>query len=468
MTDRVFPDGFLWGVATSAYQIEGATGEGGRGESIWDRFASIPGAISDGSDGSIACDHYHRWREDLQLMRHLGVKAYRFSIAWPRVMPHGRGAINAAGLDFYDSLVDGLLEAGIRPFVTLNHWDLPQRLQDGGGWAARRTADAFVAYAEAVSMRLGDRVRDWTTHNEPWCVATLGHEQGVHAPGRRDPVEALRAAHHLLLSHGWAVPVLRRNSPGARVGIALNPVPAYPASPSDADRDAARRFDGAANRWYLDPIFRGSYPRDAVEDLAQEGLLPGGSMPWVEDGDMKSIAASLDFLGINYYSSAVLRSDRIPEADNAPRSVPEAPPAERTDMGWEVFPQGLHDLLVRIQRAYRPPSVHVTECGAAYDTAPGPGRRVKDARRQEFLREHLLAAHRAIADGVPLAGFFLWTLVDNFEWAHGFTQRFGVVWLDRVTQERTLKDSALWYRDVIAANAVDDGAPRVHVMRRLA
>jgi beta-glucosidase len=466
MTARAFPDGFLWGVATSAYQIEGATGEGGRGESIWDRFASIPGTISDGSDGSIACDHYHRWREDLLLMSELDVQAYRFSIAWPRVMPHGRGAINAAGLDFYDALVDGLLEAGIRPFVTLHHWDLPQSLQDEGGWASRRTAEAFVAYAEAVSMRLGDRVRDWTTHNEPWCVATLGHELGVHAPGRRDPVEALRAAHHLLLSHGWAVPVLRRNSHGARVGIVLNPVPAYPASPSDADREAARRFDGAANRWYLDPIFRGAYPRDAVEDLAQAGLLAGGSMPWVAAGDMKSISTPLDYLGINYYSRAVLRSDRIPEAENEPRSVPEAPPEERTDMGWEVFPQGLHDLLVGIQREYRPPSVHVTECGAAYDTAPGPGRRVADSRRQEFLREHLLAAHRAIADGVPLAGFFLWTLVDNFEWAHGFTKRFGVVWLDRATQERTLKDSALWYRDVIAANAVDDGAP--HVMRRLA
>jgi beta-glucosidase len=466
MAHRVFPRDFLWGVATSAYQIEGATGEGGRGESIWDRFASTPGTIADGSDGGMACDHYHRWREDLSVMRQLGVQAYRFSIAWPRVMPHGRGAVNATGLDFYDSLVDGLLDAGIRPFATLNHWDLPQRLQDEGGWPVRGTAEAFVAYAEAVSMRLGDRIRDWTTHNEPWCVATLGHEQGVHAPGHRDPVEALRASHHLLLSHGWAVPVLRRNSPGARVGIVLNLVPGYPASPSDADHEATRRFDGSFNRWYLDPIFRGSYPRDAVEDRRQAGHLPRGEMPWVEEQDLPGIAAPLDYLGVNYYSRAVLRSDRIPEAANAPRSVTEAPREERTDMGWEVYPQGLHDLLVRVQREYRPPKVYVTECGAAYDTGPGPGRRVADGRRREFLRDHLLAALGAIADGVPLAGFFLWTLVDNFEWRHGYGKRFGVVWLDRVTQERIVKESALWYRDVIAANAVDDGAP--HVVRRLA
>jgi len=466
MTDRVFPDGFVWGVATSAYQIEGATREGGRGESIWDRFASRPGAVADGSSGSVACDHYQRWRDDLKLMKRLGVRAYRFSISWPRVLPHGRGTVNATGLDFYDSLVDGLLEAGIRPFATLNHWDLPQRLQEEGGWPARSTVEAFASYTEAVSMRLGDRVRDWTTHNEPWCIATLGHEQGVHAPGLRDPVAALRASHHLLLSHGRAVPVLRRNSPGARVGIVLNLVPGYPASPSDADRDALRRFDGSFNRWYLDPIFRGHYPPDVVEDHARAGLLPRGEMPWVEEPDLAAIAVPFDYLGVNYYSRAILRSDRIPEAENAPRSVEEAPPEERTDMGWEVYPQGLGDILSRVQREYRPREIYVTECGAAYDTGPGPGRRVADGRREEFLRAHLLVAQRAIEDGVPLSGFFLWTLIDNFEWQHGFTKHFGIVWLDRATQERTLKDSALWYRDVIGANAVDDGVPVL--ARRLA
>ena len=461
MTARIFPDGFLWGVATSAYQIEGATRERGRGESVWDRFASTPGNILDGSNGDVACDHFHRWREDLALMKGLGVRSHRFSVGWSRVTPTGRGAVNQAGLDFYDALVDGMLEAGIRPFATLDHWDMPQALQEAGGWPERSTAEAFLAYAEAVSMRLGDRVRDWTTHNEPWCIATLGHELGMHAPGLRDPAAALRASHHLLLSHGWAIPALRRNSPGCRVGIVVNLAPAYPASSSDADREATRRFDGAFNRWHLDPLFQGRYPPDAVEDRTRDGVLTRGEMPWVEAMDLRSIAEPTDYLGINYYSRAVLRSDRIPETENAPRSVFEDPQEARTDMGWEVFPQGLHDLLLRIHREYGPRQIQVTECGAAFDDGPGPDGRIHDSRRVDFLRGHLLAAHRAIAEGVPLAGFFLWTLLDNFEWQHGYTKRFGVVWVDRRTMERITKDSALWYRDVIAANAVEDGAPRV-------
>jgi beta-glucosidase len=463
---HAFPDGFLWGVATSAYQIEGATAEGGRGESVWDRFARKPGAIADGSDGSVACDHFHRWREDLALLRDLGVRAYRFSVAWPRVLPLGRGAVSQRGLDFYDALVDALLEAGIRPFVTLHHWDLPQRLQDDGGWTSRRTVDAFVDFAEAVSMRLGDRVRDWTTHNEPWCVATLGHERGVHAPGLRDPAAALLASHHLLLSHGRAVPILRRNSRGARVGIVLNLVPGQPASASEADRDATRRHDGTFNRWYLDPLYRGRYPADVVEDLARAGRLPGGRMPWVEPGDLAAISAPTDFLGVNYYSRAIVRSDAVPEAENAPRTLREPSLAERTASGWEIHPQGLHDVLVRVHREYAPPAIHVTECGAAFDDVRGPGPRVDDARRRDFLAAHLRAAWRALADGVPLRGFFVWTLVDNFEWEHGYGRRFGVVWLDRATQQRLMKDSALWYRGVIATNAVEDGAPQG--MRRLA
>jgi beta-glucosidase len=266
MAEHPFPDGFLWGVATSALQIEGGSEADGRGESIWDRFAASPGRIADGSDARVACDHYHRWREDLGLMKWLGIGAYRFSVAWPRVIPAGRGAINPAGLDFYDSLVDVLLEAGIRPSVTLYHWDLPQALQDRGGWGARETAEAFAEYADAVSLRLGDRVHHWVTHNEPWCVATLGHEQGVHAPGHRDPAEALRVGHHVLLSHGWATEVVRQNSPGAEVGIVLLLSPVWPATTSRVDGEAARRLDGSLNRWYLDPLFHGRYPDDAVAD----------------------------------------------------------------------------------------------------------------------------------------------------------------------------------------------------------
>jgi beta-glucosidase len=456
VTKRAFPPGFLWGVATSAYQIEGATEADGRGESIWDRFAATPGKIADRSDARVACDHHRRWREDLALLSELGVNAYRFSVAWPRVVPRGRGAVNRAGLDFYDRLVDALLEAGVQPLATLYHWDLPQRLQDEGGWGARATAEAFVAYAEAVAMRLGDRVRRWATHNEPWCIATLGHEQGEHAPGLRDPALALRAAHHVLLSHGWATAALRRHAPGAEVGLVLNLVPAWPASPSEADRDAARAFDGFFNRWYLDPVFHGAYPADAVADRVARGHLRGPELPFVRDGDLAAIAAPIDFLGVNYYTRAILRSDAVPESENAPRTIPAPAPEALTDMGWEVFAPGLHDLLVRLHRDYAPPSLLVTENGAAFEDPPGAaGPVVEDPRRVAYLRAHLAEAHRAIAAGVPLAGYFHWSLLDNFEWGHGYTKRFGLYRVDFPTQARIPRASARFYRDVIAANAIE-------------
>lgn len=447
-----FADDFLWGAATSAYQIEGGVREGGRGESIWDRFATTPGHIADGSDGSVACDHYHRWREDVALMKWLGLRAYRFSIAWPRVVPGGQGAINAAGLDFYDALVDALLEAGIRPFVTLYHWDLPQALQERGGWAARETAEAFVEYADAVSLRLGDRVRHWATHNEPWCIATEGHELGSQAPGHRDPAEALRVAHHVLLSHGWATAVVRRNSPGAEVGIVLILAPTWPATEDAADLDATRRFDGSLNRWYLDPLFHGRYPDDVIADRVRLGHLEGPRLPFVREGDLRAIAAPLDFLGVNYYSRAVIRADGAGE----PVAVKMAPPRELTDMGWEVFPDGLHHLLLRLDREYRPTKIYITENGAAYSDEADAMGRVADVRRIDYLRGHLAAASRAIADGVPLAGYFAWSLLDNFEWAHGYAKRFGLFDVDFATQRRRPKDSAHWYRQVVAAGAVDD------------
>ncbi len=451
-----FPPGFSWGFATSAFQIEGAANEGGRGESIWDRFTAQKGAILDGSDASVACDHYHRWREDVALMRELGAKAYRFSIAWPRVLPEGVGAVNPAGLDFYDALVDGLLAADIAPMATLYHWDLPQALQDRGGWQSRATADAFARYAEVVCRRLGDRVRSWVTHNEPWCIAHLGHHTGEHAPGHQNPTEALCVGHHLLLSHGWAVAALRATSPRARVGITLNLVPAYPASPSAADREAARHFDAAFNRWYLDPLFRGGYPSDGVEDHARQGHLPGGAMPWVQAGDLSAIAAPIDFLGVNYYSREICRSKVVSDAQNAPRLVSAPPERERTDMGWEVFPQGLRDLLVRLHKDYKPKELIITENGAAYSHGPDASGQVADELRRAYVESHLRAAHEAIAEGVPLTGYYLWSLLDNFEWAAGYTKRFGAIWVDFSTQRRLPKASALWYRDTIAANGLLD------------
>ncbi len=451
---RAFPAGFTWGVATSAYQIEGAAREGGRGESIWDRFAAKAGAVADGSDGRVACDHYHRWREDVALLGALGIRAYRFSVAWPRVLPRGRGRANERGLDFYDALVDALLEAGVEPFALLHHWDLPQAMQDVGGWAARDTARAFAAYADAVARRLGDRVRRWATHNEPWCLAVLGHETGEHAPGHRDPAEALAVAHHLLLSHGWGAAALRAEARRPEVGIVLNLMPVHPASASEPDLEAARRLDGTANRWYLDALLRGAYPADVLSDHVREGHLRGPELPGCRDGDLAAIAAPLDFLGVNYYTRAVARGS--PEA--APGAGEPAPGPPRTEMGWEVYPAGLEETLVRVHREYAPARLYVTENGAAYADAADASGRVADVRRREFLRAHVAAAHRALERGVPLAGYYVWSLLDNFEWAHGYTKRFGIVRVDFATQRRIPKESALWYRGVIRANAgADEG-----------
>jgi beta-glucosidase len=452
-----FPREFVWGAATSAYQIEGAAREDGRGESIWDRFAKTPGKVEDGTDGDVACDHYHRFPEDIALMKDLGIQAYRFSIAWPRVLPSGRGALNEKGLDFYSRLTDALLEAGITPYATLYHWDLPQALEDEGGWAARGAAEAFVEYADVVSRRLGDRIKRWITHNEPWCASLLSYQKGIHAPGLKDFPKALAASHHLLLSHGLAVPVLRANSPGAEVGITLNFTPSVPASKSPADHDAHRHFDGYFNRWFLDPVFGRHYPADMVADYIEAGHLPKEGLHFVQPGDLKVIAAPCDFLGVNYYTRAVTRSDKIPETENLPVSVTVAPKSEWTEMGWEVYPDGLFEVLTRIYLDYGPIKLYVTENGASYGTGPDAGGRVPDEARVRFLRDHFRAARRAIDAGAPLAGYFVWSLLDNFEWDRGYTQRFGVVHVDYATQRRTPKDSALWYKKVIADGAIDAG-----------
>jgi beta-glucosidase len=434
---RLPPD-FVWGAATSSYQIEGAVSEDGRGESIWDRFTSRPGAILGGDDGRVACDSYHRYREDVRLMRELGLNGYRFSIAWPRVLPEGRGRLNAAGLDHYDRFVDALLEAGIEPFVTLYHWDLPQALEDEGGWPARGIVDAYAEYVEAVVARLGDRVRHWITQCEPWVISWLGYGLGEHAPGRRNERDALAAAHHVLLAHGRGVEVVRRDSPGSQVGITIDVVAFHPSTSSPEDAAAVARVDGARNRWILDPVLRGEYPADVSERFAP-------ILPTIEDGDLQAIAAPIDFLGVNYYTRNVVRAD---PGGGEPVTVP-AESSEHTEMGWEVFPDGLHEVLTRLRDDYDLPPVYVTENGAAFADHRENGT-VDDPRRASYVERHLEAIARAIADGVDVRGYFLWSLLDNFEWALGYSRRFGIVYVDFETLERVPKASYRWYRDFIA------------------
>jgi beta-glucosidase len=448
-----FPDDFFWGAATSAYQIEGAWDEDGKGESIWDRFSHTPGTIEDGSTGDVACDHYHRWQEDIELMKEMGLQAYRFSVSWPRIVPAGRGKVNQAGLDFYSRLVDGLLEAGIKPFPTLYHWDLPGSLQDEGGWAVRSTAEAFAEYADLLSRRLGDRVKHWITHNEPFSVAFLGHQIGEHAPGLKDTATALRVIHHLLLSHGWAVPLLRRNSPGAEVGITLGCIPVVLASSNMANLQIGRELDGQFNRWYLDPLYGRHYPADQVAGHMANGNLPAEGLVFVEPGDMDAIAAHTDFLGVNYYTTIVLRDEVATEGESQP-PVPPVPEAECTEMGWPINPDGLYRVLSRLHFDYQPGKLYITENGASYSDGPDRDGRIWDQRRLNYLRQHFTAAHRAIGAGVPLAGYFVWSLMDNLEWNKGYAQRFGLAWVDYETQQRIIKDSGLWYKQVIAENGL--------------
>ena len=433
------PATFVWGAAGSAYQVEGAVAEDGRGESIWDRFVSRPGAILNGDTGVVACDSYHRFGDDVRLMRELGLNSYRFSIAWPRILPSGRGPVNQAGLDFYDRLLDELLASDIEPYVTLYHWDLPQVLEDRGGWPARDTVGAFAEYVEVVVERLGDRVPNWITQNEPWVVSWLGYGLGEHAPGRRSDADALAAAHHVLLAHGRAADILRREAPKARVGVTVDLYPMYPLTDAAEDIEAARLLDGSRNRWFLEPVLGRGYPSDMLEHYAS-------ILPRIDEGDLRTIAAPLDFLGVNYYSRTVVRAG----ADPARPIAVDLDGAERTEMGWEVYPEGLTDLLLRLHRDYELPDVYITENGAAYPDARSNGS-VPDPLRISYVERHLAALRDAIAEGVPVRGYFLWSLLDNFEWAFGYSRRFGIVYVDFETLERVPKDSFTWYRDLIAA-----------------
>jgi beta-glucosidase len=449
------PDGFAWGTATASYQIEGAVAEDGRSPSIWDTFSHTPGKVQDGDTGDVADDHYHRYAEDVDLMAGLGVGWYRFSLAWPRLLPEGGGALNEAGLDFYSRLIDTLLAKGIRPWVTLYHWDLPQVLQDRGGWPERDTAERFAEYAAAVHARLSDRVKHWTTLNEPWVSAFVGHATGRHAPGMADGEAALRAAHHLMLGHGLAIEAMRAQDGGdCEYGITLNLHPVDAASDDPADADAARRADGLSNRIFLDPLLRGSYPADLLEDVRD--VSDGGH---IRDGDEQRIHVPLDFLGINYYFRSVVRKgagDRPSEwvgqedIEKVSRGLP------RTEMGWEIDADGLYDILARVHRDYPGTPLYVTENGAAFADEKGPDGAVHDPRRIEYLDAHFRAAHRAIADGVDLRGYFVWSLLDNFEWAFGYSKRFGLIHVDYETLERTPKDSARWYAEVTRANGRPD------------
>ncbi|WP_434995084.1 GH1 family beta-glucosidase [Arthrobacter sp. Ld5] len=477
-TEITFPEGFLWGAATAAYQIEGAAREGGRGPSIWDTFSRVPGAVADAHNGDVACDHYHRSADDVALMKSLNLQAYRFSTSWSRCMPDGVTP-NPEGIRFYSELVDQLLEAGIKPWLTLYHWDLPQALEDEGGWTNRDTAYRFAEYAAVMHEALGDRVRIWTTLNEPWCAAFLGYAAGVHAPGRQEPTAALAAAHHLMLGHGLATQELRRRDAEATLGITLNltvPDPADPAS--EADRDAARRVDGQFNRIFLDPVLRGAYPEDVLRDVEHLGLAEH-----IRDGDLDVIGAPIDVLGVNYYHGEALTTTpaghAAPQEGHAPlerpvsspyvaahgvRSVPRGLPV--TGMGWEVQPEGLRRLLNRLQDEYTGPAgipIYVTENGAAYDDVADADGFVDDQDRLGFFDAHVRAMKDAIDDGVDLRGYLAWSLMDNFEWAWGYHQRFGLVRVDYETLERTPKASALWYARLAVTNTVPatDAVPAV-------
>jgi beta-glucosidase len=440
-----FPTRFTWGVATSSYQIEGAPAEDGKGPSIWDTFCREPGRVLGGDSGDVACDHYHRLDSDLDLIASLGVNAYRFSVSWPRVMPSGQGTVNPKGLAFYDRMVDGLLARGLAPWLTLYHWDLPQALQDKGGWPQRSTALAFGDYAAVIAQALGDRVRHFITVNEPWVSAYLGHGAGIHAPGHRDLAESYAAAHHLLLGHGLAAQAVRAHAPGAQVGVTLNLYQTYPAHETSADRAAAHRQDGFQNRWYLDPVFDRGYPQDMVELLgsaspqAQGLLLPG---------DLEIMAAPTDFLGVNMYSRSVVEDAPGEGVLHARQVRPVG--SEYTGFDWEVAPDSLRDLTLRLQRDYDPPAIYITENGATYPDTVGDDGIVQDAARTHYFQSHLAALSEAISGGAKVGGYFAWSLMDNFEWAEGYDKRFGIVHVDFATQARTLKASGRWYQEFLA------------------
>jgi len=429
---------FLWGVATSSFQIEGATDEDGRGPSIWDTFCQVPGKVANRDTGDIACDHYHRYIEDLDLMKWMGVDAYRFSIAWSRILPAGQGSINKAGLDFYDRVVDGALDRGIEPWITMYHWDLPQALQELGGWTNRAIVEWFEEYAHVLTTRLGDRVKHWMTVNEPLCSAWIGYLYGDMAPGITDLRAALNASHHLLMSHGAATHVTRSNVKHAKVGVVINVTPAVPATNSDSDRHAAYLADGFDNRWFLNPIFGQAYPADIIETI--------GKSPEIHSGDMSLISQPIDFLGVNFYFRQTIAAD----SQGSPLPIREIhrDNVKRTAMGWEIHAPAFEEILMRIHREYNPKEIYVTENGSAWNDKVIGGD-INDQDRIDYLQSHLNAMFSAQRQGVPIRGYFAWSFMDNFEWAYGYEKRFGLIHVDYKTQKRTPKKSAYFYRNLL-------------------
>ena len=429
---------FVWGVATSSYQIEGAANEGGRGQSIWDTFCKVPGKVANFDNGDIACDHYHRYKEDLDLMKWMGVKAYRFSVAWPRVIPDGVGRVNEMGLDFYDRLIDSLLEREIAPWLTMYHWDLPEALQLRGGWNNREVVEWFGEYAEVLTSRFGDRVKNWMTLNEPLCSAWLGHLYGDMAPGIKDLQTALNVSHHLLMSHGLACQVIRSNVSEANVGIVINVTPAVPATDSQEDSNAAQLADGFDNRWFLDPVFGRAYPADVIDTL--------GASPEIHSGDMKLIAQDLDFLGVNFYFRQTVAADQ--NSKPLPIRSVNRENVKRTAMNWEVHPQAFEEILLRISKEYSPKAIYITENGSAWNDEVINGEIIDD-ERIDYLARHLDAMRSAREQGAPILGYFAWSFLDNFEWAYGYEKRFGLIYVDYKTQKRTPKKSAFFYRQLL-------------------
>lgn len=438
---RQFPATFHWGAATAAYQIEGAVNESGRGESIWDRFARTPGRTTNGDTGDIACDHYHRWQDDFQLLHNLGVNAYRFSIAWPRIFPNGYGKVNTVGLDHYDRQIDALLRLGITPWATLFHWDLPQTLYDKGGWLNRDAIAAFCDYTDVVTQRLGDRVKHWLTLNEPTVHAYLGYWTGNHAPGEQSVQKSFQVLHHILVAHGQAVPIVRANAAGARVGLAHSLNVYHPVDDREESYRASQRFDGVWNRMVVDAVAKETYPADIIELLGQHA-------PEILPNDMKIIATPIDVLGINYYSRIHVK----PDNKNGPFFMQEVPVrgVPKTAYGWEVYPDGLREAMVNLHERYQFPAYAITENGAAFDDTLGANDVIADSDRQRYIEKHIESTYEAMNSGVPILGYFLWSLLDNFEWDRGFSMRFGAYYVDFATQRRYLKQSGRWYREFLA------------------